>query len=89
MTNYNLPIADMDLTVKHSIASAVTFAVAAAIDTIQIKHKEEMLALWEIIKKSLLLRDFSTSTPSPNPDTAPKARSAINSLLKASSERWN
>lgn len=41
-----------------------------------------MLALQEMIKKTLLLRDFSFSTPLPNIDAAPKAYSATNFLLK-------
>ena len=56
VANYNLPTADMDPMVKQLIANAVTSAVAVAVSVIQIKHKEEMLALQEIIEKLLLLR---------------------------------
>ena len=79
----------MDPTVEQSIASAVTSAVSAAVDAIQTKHKEEMLALREIIEKSLLLRNFSSSTLSPDPDATLKAHLATNSLPKALTERWN
>lgn len=48
-----------------------------------------MLALREMIEKSLLLRDSSSSTPPPDPDAAPKAHSTTNSLPKALIERWN
>ena len=87
VTGYNLPTADMDPTVEQSIASIVTSAMAAAVDVIQTKHSEEMLALREMIEKSLLLRDSSSSTPSPNLDAAPKAYPATESLFKVSSER--
>lgn len=79
----------MDPAIKQSITSAVTSAVIAAVDAIQAKHKEEMLALREMIKKSLLLRDSSSSTLPSNPDAAPKVHPATDSLPKPSTERWN
>lgn len=48
-----------------------------------------MLALQEMIKKSLLLRNFFSSTLFSDPDAAFKAHLATNSLPKASMERWN
>ena len=48
-----------------------------------------MLFLWEIIKKSLLLRESPSATPPPNPDATPKALLGGDPLSKASTERWN
>ena len=79
----------MDPTVKQSIASAVTSAVAAVINAIQTKHKEKMLALQEMIEKSLLFRDFSSSTPPSDPDAIFKAHPTTDSLPKTLTERWN
>ena len=87
VTNYNLPTADMDPMVKQSIASAITSAVSVAVDAIQTKHKLEMLALREMIEKSLLLRNSSSSTPSPDPDATLKAHPATDSLPKALTKR--
>lgn len=79
----------MDLTVKHSIANAVISALAAVIDAIQTKHKEEMFALQEMIeKKSLFLEDFSFSTFPSNPNASSKVLPPINLQSKATS-RWN
>lgn len=86
-TDYNLPTADINPTVKQLIATAVTSAITAVIDVIDLKHKEQMLVLREMIKKSLLLRDFFSSNPSSNPDVAPKAHPATDSLSKASTKR--
>ena len=79
----------MDPTFEQSIASAVTSAVAAAVDKIKTKHKEEMLALREMIEKSLLFMDSSSSTPPSNRDAAPKADPATDFLSKAATERLN
>ena len=89
MTEYNLFTADIYPTVEQSIVNAITSAVAAAVEAIQTKHEEEMLALRKMIEKSLFLRDFSSFTPPPDPDAAPKAHPATNSLPKASTKRWN
>lgn len=48
-----------------------------------------MLALREMIKKSLLLTDSAFATPPPDPNAAPKALSGGDSLPKAPTERWN
>ncbi len=42
-----------------------------------------------MIEKSLLLRESSSATPPPDPDTSPKSLLASDSLPKASTERWN
>ena len=63
----------MDPMVEQSIASAVTSAIAAAVDAIQTKHKEEMLALREMIEKYLLLKDSASSTPPFDPNASSKA----------------
>ena len=47
-----------------------------------------MLALREMIEKSLLLRESPSITSPPNPDASPKALPAADSLSKAT-ERWN
>lgn len=77
----------MDPTVKQSIASTVTSAVTVAIDVIQAKHKEEMLALQEMIKKSLLLKESPSAIPLPDPDATLKAHPGANSLPKTSTKR--
>lgn len=79
----------MNPTVKQSITNAIRSVIAAGVDAIQTKQKEEMLALREIIEKSLLLRDFFFSTLPPNLNATLKAHLAINSLPKVSIERWN
>ena len=82
------PQSSMDPAVEQSIASAVTSAVTAAIDAIQAKHKEEILALREIIKKSLLLKDSAFSTPPPDLDASSKLFPPAD-LPSKSTERWN
>ena len=79
----------MDSFLQQSIASAITFAVATAVISIQAKHESEMLFLREMIKKSLLLRDSLSATPPPNPDATPKAPPGGDFLPKVSTERWN
>ena len=78
----------MDLAVEQSIASAVTSAVTAAVDAIQAKHKEEMLALREMIEKSLLLKDSASSTSPPDLNASSKLSPPADLTLK-STERWN
>lgn len=75
-----LPI--MDLAIHHLISSAVTFAVATTMVSVQMKHKKDMLALQEIIEKSLLLRKSIYSTLPPNPDASSKAFSPADLLSK-------
>ena len=48
-----------------------------------------MLALREMIEKSLLLRDSFFSTSPPNSDAVPKSHLATNSLPKTLTERCN
>ena len=60
----------MDPAIQHSISNAVTFAVVAALASVQIKHKEEMLALREIIEKALLLKESGSSTPLSDPNAS-------------------
>lgn len=62
----------MDPAVEQSIANAVTSAVTVAVDTIQAKHEEEMLALREMIKKSLLFKDSASSTSPPDLNASSK-----------------
>ncbi len=64
-------------------------AVATAVATIQGKHENKMLFLREMIEKSLLLRESSSKTPSPDPDATLKALFGDDSLSKALTERWN
>lgn len=78
----------MDPTVKQSIANTVISTVAAAVNVIQTKHKEEMLAFQEMIRKFLLFRDSSASTSLPNPNTSSKALLLANLQSKAT-DKWN
>lgn len=79
----------MDSSIQQFITSAVTFAVTTAVAPIQTKHESKMLSLHELIKKSLLLSNSSSSTPLPDPDVVANAYPSTNSLSKASTERWN
>lgn len=75
--------------VEQLIVSAIISTVNAAVDAIQTKHKKEMLALWEIIKKSLLLRESPSTILPLNPAATPKAHPGADSLSKTITERWN
>ena len=79
----------MDSSLQQLITSAVASAVTTAVASIQAKRESEMLSLWEMIEKSLLLRESPPLTPAPDPDAAPKSLPAGDSLPKASTERWN
>ena len=48
-----------------------------------------MLSLREMIKKSLLLKDSPSATPTPDPDAAPKSHLGTDSLAKTTTKRWN
>lgn len=72
--------------VEQLITSVVTSAVTATVDVIQTKHNEEMLALQEIIKKSLLLKDFAFSTSLPDLNAFNKLFLPTDLLLK--STKW-
>ncbi len=63
--------------------------MATAVAAIQGKHENEILALREMIEKSLLLRESPSATPPPDPDAAPKALLGADSLPKVLTERWN
>lgn len=76
----------MDPIIEQSIANAVTFAVTAAVDAIQIKHEEKMLVLREMIKKSLFFRNFAFSTPRLNLNASSKALSLTNLHLKTTNK---
>ena len=71
------------------MTSAVLSAVAIAIASIQAKHENKMLSLREMIKKSLLLKESPSATPSLNLDATLKSLLAGDSLPKAFIERWN
>ena len=77
----------MDSSLQQSITSAVASAVATAVSSIQAKHESKMLSLWEMIEKSLLLRESLSVTPPSDPDATPKALPSVDSLPKASTER--
>ena len=79
----------MDSSLQQSISNAVLSAVAAAVAAIQGKHENEMLSLWEMIEKSLLLRESPSPTPPPDPDATPKTLPAGDFLPKALTESWN
>lgn len=78
----------MDSTIQHLISNAITFAVAAAIASAQIKHEEEMLPLCKMIKKALLLRESGSSTPLFNPNASSKLSPPAD-LPSKSTKRWN
>lgn len=63
----------MDPVIEQLIANTITSAVTVVVDAIQIKYEEKMLALRKIIKKSLILRVFASSTPSLHPNAFSKA----------------
>lgn len=65
----------------------MTSLVLTVITAIQAKHKSEMVSLREMIKKSLLLRKFSSTISSPNPDANPKVLLQADTSFK--NERWN
>lgn len=73
---------------QHLDSSAITSAIAAAMTSAQTKPKEEMLALCKMIKKTLLLRESNSSTPSSNPNAFSKL-SLPADLLSKSTKRWN
>lgn len=52
----------IDLAIQNSIFSVVISSVNAAMASVQIKYKEEMLVLWEMIKKSLFFKKSISST---------------------------
>ena len=78
----------MDPAVEQSIASAVTSAITAAVDAIQAKHEEEMLALQEMIEKSLLLKNSASFTPPPDLNASSKLSPPVD-LPSKSTEWWN
>lgn len=77
----------MDSSLQWSITSAVLSAMATAVAAIQAKHKNEMLSIWEMFEKSLLLGESPSATPPPDCDATPKSLSGGDSLPKASIER--
>lgn len=79
----------IDFSIQQFITNTVMSAVATAIAAIQAKHKNMILFLHEIIKNSLLLRDFLSAIFFLDPDAVPKPHSAINFLPKALIKRWN
>lgn len=73
----------MNLVIEQSIASTVTSTVTVAADAIQAKHKEEMLALQEMIEKFLLFKDSIFFIPSLDPNAFSKAFPLIDLQSKA------
>lgn len=76
----------MDSTIQHSISSAITSVVAAVMAFAQAKHKEDILALREMIEKALLLRESGSSTPPFDPNASSKLAS-LAELPTKSTER--
>ena len=79
----------MDFSLQHSIINAVLSAIVTAVTAIQAKHENEMLSLWEMIEKSLLLKESLSAAPPPDLNATSKALPDGDSLPKASTERWN
>lgn len=77
----------MDSSMQWSIAYVVTSAVATAVVAIQFKYDDNMLFLRKLIKRSLLLKDFPSTTPSSNSDAVAKTPFSTNILLKTSIKR--
>lgn len=67
----------------------MTSAVATAVAAIKAKYNNKMLSLQEMIEKSLLLKEFSSTTPPPNLHATPKVLPGGNSLLKTTTKRGN
>lgn len=78
----------IDSAIQHLISSAITFAIAATMASAQTRHKEEMLALCEIIEKALLLRESGSSTPLTN-SNAPSKLFLPADFSSKSTEQWN
>lgn len=77
----------MDSSLQQFIISAVTFAVIIAIAAMQAKYENKMLSLHEMIEKSLLLREFPSTTLPLDLDATPKALSGSDSLPKTTTKR--
>lgn len=78
----------MNSAIQQSITSAISSVVAIAIATIQIKHKNLMLSLHEMIEKSFLLRNFSLTIPPPDSDASAKVSTVLDNSTKMT-KRWN
>lgn len=76
----------MDTTLQYLIFNMVNTTITTIMTVIQIKYKEEIFFLWEIIKKSLLLKPSITSFS--NLDVFNKVFFLVNLLLKII-KRWN
>lgn len=80
---------NIDFALKQSLSSVLIFAVVASVTSIHAKHNNEMLYLQRMIEKSLLIKEFFSATPPPNPDATPKVLPGNNSPSKTTLERWN
>lgn len=78
----------MDPTKQHLISSAVTSGIIAAMTSMHTKYEEEILALREMIKKSLLLREPASFTLSLDSNASNKA-SALSDFPSRTTKRWN
>lgn len=68
---------NIDLSIYQSIINMIRPDVAIAIVTIHVKHEGKMFSLYEMIKKSLLLQDFFSTTPLPNLDATLKVHFSL------------
>lgn len=73
----------IDPAMHHSIFSTVTSAVATAMAGAQTKHDKEMLALYEMIKISLLFRESGSSISPPDLAKLPCRRTSHQKPLKS------
>lgn len=78
----------IDSTIQQLITNVVIFVVVIAVTAIQTKYENKMLSLYKIIEKSLFLRDFPMTIPSPDHDTSAKMSTPPDNLTKTT-ERWN
>lgn len=62
-----MPLPTIDPAIQYSIFNAVTSVVITAMAAIQVKHKEEMLILQEMIEKFLLFKESASFILPPKP----------------------
>lgn len=79
---------DMDSSIQQSIISVVTSTMTTAVAAIQANYKGKMLFLYEIIEKSLFLKDSPSAILSLNPNASTNVFIPSNTFPKAI-DKWN
>lgn len=72
----------MELSIQQSITNAVIFTVVSAFVSIQLKYKNNILLLYKIIEKSLLLKKSPAITSTSNFEIFSKTSFSNKSLSK-------